>query len=422
VLVALVVFVVIAGATMTLLIQALRLSKDNSDRIIAANIARSQVEELRAKGTSRINPGLTIGGPPGTNAAFTVRTTANWTAIGQATSSCLSGTTTPNYLRLHVEVTSPTLSAPEVVDALVQPDIETSTTSTITVSLVDQAGKPVSDAQVTATDTAHTGLPNNFTYTTGDDGCLLIPGLTAPATLSITISKAGYIPITPGGTTQSVAVQTAALTTSTFTYAAASGITFGTSSVDHPIPGSVPISWKLNATGASTSTAASGSSLNSLWPLPTGFTAWLGSCSDADPEVYSGARQQYTFTPGATTAVAAAAAPVLVRGLHATTSVTANYIGPDASCAPRSFNLGTANSLGLIKVGLPYGLWSFTGGGQTWPLTAPLRPATAQVQVNFTLDDLDNPSPSPGSSFASSSAPASPSASPSTSPSATPTP
>jgi hypothetical protein len=343
-----------------------------------------------------IKPGLTVGGPFDTTdpayAAYTVRTTANWTAIDQSASSCVSATTQANYMRVHVEVSSPTLTSPEVVDAILQPATETVSTSTAAISVVDQAGVPVSDVQVALSDVAHPGPPNTDTYTTGDDGCLLIPGLTAPATLSITISKVGYVSSTSMGTASNASVQSETLTTKSFLYAAASRISFTTAGGDYPVPTSVPISWKLNATGAPTQTAAVGSSIGSLWPLPTGFTAWLGSCTDADPSVYASTPQAYSFTPGSTRVVTAAAAPVLVRGLDSGTLVTANYLGPDVACSPRSFALGTTDALGQIKAGLPYGMWQFVGGGEVQLLASPLRPnvdgsTPPPVNVSFSISD-----------------------------------
>jgi prepilin-type N-terminal cleavage/methylation domain-containing protein len=397
VLAALVVFVLVAGATITVLIQALRITKDNTDRITAANIARSQVEELRRMGTSVIKPGLTVGGPFDTTdpayAAYTVRTTANWTAIDQTASSCLSGTTQPNFMRVHVEVTSPTLTTPEMVDALLQPDIETTPTATATIAVTDQDGEPVSDVLVTLSDAAHPGKPNNDSYTTGADGCLLIPSLTAPATLTIAISKAGYISHAPETTTQSIALLAGTLAEPVeFSYAASSRIVFSTQPGGYPVPATMPISWQPRISGPLPTTTAIGSSIDSLWPLDTGFTAWLGSCSDADPEVYSTSRKAYSFAPGGTTTVAAASAPVLVRGLDSGTPVTANYLGPDVACSPRSFALGTTDALGQIKVGLPYGMWQFVGGGEVQLPASPLRPSVdgstpPPVNVSFSISD-----------------------------------
>ena len=89
-----------------------------------------------------------------------------------------------------------------------------------------------------------------------------------------------------------------------------------------------------------------------------------------------------------------------LRGLPDDTVVTARYVGPDAGCATTTVDLGRSNNKGILKVGLPYGDWEFTAKTETVQLDEPLVPGPdglppEPLTVNFTLADLDNPSPSP---------------------------
>jgi prepilin-type N-terminal cleavage/methylation domain-containing protein len=399
VIVALVVFVIISGATITILIEALKTVKQNSDRVMAANIARSQIEELRAMGPSRITLGLTLTRPAGTDAAFVVRTTSNWTGIDQDASACDEANPGQNYLRVHVEVSTPTLPSPEVLDTILQPDSETAIASGLaTVSVHDQDGLPVSDVVVTATDASHS--ENNFLLTTGSDGCLFVRGLTPGGIMTVTVARSGYVSSTPTGTVDQISIVTGTVAPADFLLAPAAGLTFTRGSSDYPVPAAIPVSWQLSPTGAPIEAAVWDTPINGLWPTPGLFTAWAGSCSDADPGASSAPRQSFAFAPGGMVTATISSAPLLVRGLAASQTVTAHYVGADAGCAIGTVSLGVSDTMGRLKVGLPYGDWEFTAGGQTQQLSGPLAPAAdgsapARTVVNFTLADLDHASPTP---------------------------
>jgi len=72
VLAAVFIFIAVSAATIAILLLALRTIDQNNERVLAANVARSQVEYLRTLGASNITPGLTYDQPPGTPPGYTV--------------------------------------------------------------------------------------------------------------------------------------------------------------------------------------------------------------------------------------------------------------------------------------------------------------------------------------------------------------
>jgi prepilin-type N-terminal cleavage/methylation domain-containing protein len=414
VLAAMVVFVIISTATVTIVIQGLRLLRENSDRGIAANIARDELDYWKSLGTAGINPGLTVGAhSAAVSDDFIVRTTAAWVGFNQSQGACAASTPGKDYMRVTVQVSSSNISDAQTLDTIITPPANAAAPSlgSARIFVRDRDDQPVSDVIVA-------GFPAGD-LVTGAEGCIFLPNLT-PATLTITVSKSGYVPKDSGGQTQSAVITAANLTEKTFSFAAASSIAFSSANPDYSLPSVMPVMWKLNATGAVAAKSTVATVITNRWPLTTGFTSWAGSCSDADPLVYSGSPQSFVFTSGATTSAALNTALVKIRGLPKDTMVTANYTGPDGACGQAPVQLGKSNDLGILKVGLPYGKWSFIGGGQTQPLATPLAPPVAgspatPVVVNFTLADLDNPSPSPTPTGTGT-------ASPTATPTATPTP
>ena len=436
---ALVVFVIVSTATVAILIQALRVVRENSDRVMAAGIARSQVEYLRSLGTTAIPIGLTVGAvPAGQSAArvdprlldpeFTIRTTSNWVGFDQTQNSCTASTPGQAYLRVSVEVSSANLGQPITADTVIFPDTvtQTSGTGSATVSVVDQAGASVSDVLVRGTDTYQP--TNNFTLTTGTDGCLFIPGRTPSGSLGVNVSRSGYVSQTPTGTDAVLQITAGNVSRSTFKLAPAAILEFGSVDVGFPVSAGLPVTWQFKTTGASDTPGAVGTPITGLWPEPSGITAFAGSCTDADPLSYAVSRDSFTLDAGGTSIARLASAPVRLRGLPADTPVTARYVGADAACSPAALVVGRSNALGILRVGLPYGNWEFSAGGETHRPASPLAPQAdgttpGPVLVEFTLADLDNPCPtaSPAPSGTVTATP-SPTASPSPSGTVCPSP
>lgn len=411
VLVAVVVFVVVSSATLAVLVQALRVIRENSDRAMAASIARSQVEYLRSLGTSAIPIGLLVGAvPPGQDASrvdprlldpeFTIRTTSNWVDFDQQSSACEAVDPGQAYLRVSVEVSSDNLARPVSVDTVVIPEStgEVSGTGSVTVRVVDQVGLAVSDVTVRGTDAFRPA--NSFTLTTGSDGCLYLPSMVPSASLVLTAERTGYVPSTPTGATQTLQITADTLSRSTFTLGAATTVAFESTDPDFPLPADVPVTWQVNATGSSVNTAVAGTPVTGVYPDASGVSAFAGVCADADPLAYAVARPAFALDPGGISLLSLPAAPVRLRGLPADVPVTARYTGSDAGCGVTTIALGRSNTSGVLRVALPYGDWEFTAQTQTVPLAQALVPPTegAEAEVTvvaFTLANLDDPCATP---------------------------
>jgi prepilin-type N-terminal cleavage/methylation domain-containing protein len=411
VLVAVVVFVVVSSATLAVLIQALRVIRENSDRAMAASIARSQVEYLRSLGTSAIPIGLLVGAvPPGQDASrvdprlldpeFTIRTTSNWVDFDQQSSACEAVSPGQAYLRVSVEVSSDNLARPVSVDTVVIPEStgEVSGTGSVTVRVVDQVGLAVSDVTVRGTDAFRP--VNSFTLTTGTDGCLYLPSLVPSASLVLVAERAGYVPSTPTGGSQTMQITADTLSRATFTLAAATTVAFESQDPDFPLPADLPVTWQVNATGSSVNTALAGVPVTAIYPDPSGVSAFAGTCTDADPLTYAVARPGYALDAGGISLLDLPGALVRLRGLPADVPVTARYVGSDTVCGVTSVALGQSNDNGVLRVTLPYGDWEFTAETETIPLAEPLRPPAdgsepAVTVVAFTLANLDDPCATP---------------------------
>jgi hypothetical protein len=209
-----------------------------------------------------------------------------------------------------------------------------------------------------------------------------------------------------------------ALSRQAFKLAAAASLQFASVDETFPLPAAMPVTWQFNTTGASASVAAAGGPVTGLWPEPSGINAFAGQCSDADPLTYSLSRENFALEAGGLAVAQVATAPVKLRGITAATPVVAHYVGSDTACTVTTVALGTTNAQGVLKVGLPYGRWTFSAGGQTQ--TAPVmrpddegNPPPVEV-VAFTLANLDGVCPSASPSGSASPTPtdtASPSAS-----------
>ncbi|MDP4805002.1 MAG: carboxypeptidase-like regulatory domain-containing protein [Actinomycetes bacterium] len=403
VLAAVVVFVVISAATVTLLIQALGTIDDNNERVLAANVARSQVEYLRTIGADNITPGLTYDQPPGTPPGYVVETSAQWIGVGQTVSSCDAASPGQAYLRVSVAASSPALDGPAVVDTIITPNTvgNFEGTAAIAIRVIDQFGRPVSGVSVSSLDLF--APQNSFSLVTGADGCLYVPGLQAGGDIDITATKSGYVPPTPTGNQGSSSLDVGALAKPTFLLAPAAGIEWGSNLSDFPLAGNTPVVWQVNETGAVLEDGDVSTPVVGQWPTTSGFTAWAG-CTESDPELYSSTRASFDFVAGGVALAVLEARPVRISGLPEGTSVIATYLG---GCTIPELVVGVANANGAIRAGLANGRWSFRATAEslseTIALSQPLAPPEVGkddsiTEVEFTLAKQLRPEPTPSPS------------------------
>lgn len=432
ILVATLIFALTAAATVTILITAIRTVRENSDRVYAANLARSEIERQRELGTDLITIGNTTTSTTTPEGVFTISTTSNWVGLNQATGACEAAAPGQAYMRVNVEVTGATISEPQVSDTIIAPSDDSSLVDTgqIAIKVADERANPVSGVTLQVRNVAAAGATS--TFITGPDGCVFVPKLAPSASWQVTINRGGYVPRVVNGTSATGAVVAAQTTRMSFEYAAASSMEFTPATIDFPIPDGIPLSTGLDPLAIlPVAVTTYPKTVSGLWPSVGGYQAWLGTCVDADPASFAAPRTSSTnrtwfpVTPGAKTTAPLGGATVRVRGLPANALIRITHAAEaTGNCATaKVYDIGRTDSQGVLRVQLPYGQWTFSSGAapganqvvtlEPAPAAAPSPSATptptptpsatgipvdpkgAQVTVSFPIANLDVPSPSP---------------------------
>ena len=433
ILVATLVFALTATATVGILITAIRTVRENSDRVYASNLARSEIERQRELGTDLIaigNTPTTTSTPEGT---FTISTTSNWVGLNQATDACEAAAPGQAYMRVHVEVSGATISDPQVSDTIIAPGDDSSLVDTgqIAIKVADERANPVSGVTLQVRNVAAAGATT--TFITGPDGCVFVPKLAPSSAWQVTINRGGYVPRIVNGTSSTAAVAAAQTTRMSFEYAAAASMEFTSATADFPIPDGIPLSSGQDPLAIMpVAVTAYPKVVSGLWPSVGGYQAWLGTCIDADPASFAAPRTSsnnrtwFAVTPGAKTTAPLGGATVRVRGLPANALVRiAHAAEPTGNCTTaQAYDIGRTDAQGVLRVQLPYGRWTFSstaapGANQVVTLdpvpvatasasatptptptptptgsAIPVDPKGAQVTVSFPVASLDVPTPS----------------------------
>ncbi len=219
-------------------------------------------------------------------------------------------------MRVSVEVTGADLTAPINADTVIippEPVAEDVTKGSAAIAVVDEAAQPVSGVSVSFADAFHP-LNSLAALTTGSDGCLFVPGLEPSASLTVTVSKDGFVSSTPTGTEKVVTISAGTVAKATFEYAQAARVQFTGADPEHPLPAAMPVLWQVKGTGGSAQEGVVNQPVTGLWP-GNEIEAWAGACTDADPLSTLNARSAYDLAAGQVTLAALATAPVKVRGL-----------------------------------------------------------------------------------------------------------
>lgn len=371
VIVATAVLVVVSTATAYILITALQTAAANEDRVVAASVARSELERLRTLGAVDIPAGLSTRTDAATG--FVVATSATWVAVDQAANPCsLNATTTPgrSYVRVHVEVLGGRLGAPQIVDAIIPPldDVPSSTTASITVAVRDQAGQPVEGAEVRASSTA-LGSTTQIRQT-GFDGCVFFTGL-VPGTWSVqlTVPPTQMVRPTTSATQTTAALTAGANAPLAFVLAqSVESVRLSAGGDAYPLPAGIPLQTSLDTwtSAAPTTLAPAGATITRtsaglLWPDPAGYSARLG-CNDA------GAFTPIPVSPGGAATVSFAVKAVEIIG-NAGETLTVSHA---AESAPSRCTSGVTvtrqltaaavlpTGVGRTRLSLPPGTWTFS--------------------------------------------------------------
>jgi type II secretory pathway pseudopilin PulG len=318
VIVALMVFTVIALGMAAALMSMTRLVGDNRNREIAAGLAAQEIDRLRAVTDpfsvhTNSTQTQTVG-----NTTFTIDREVSWVSTTGSTANCGGGGGVLQYKRVNVNVTWPgqqTLVSPVESDTILAPAtrINDPSLGTILVSVLGADGRGRSGVGVTITPTSG-GAAVGSVAATDSDGCTYVLKVT-PGTYSVQINKAAYIDVNQiASPSFSLTVAAGSSQTANFQYdqQASFGLKYANGFTPTPVlPTGVTTNF-ISATGNFPTTSTATPRL--LFPFPQGYAAFTGlttNCLSVDPSNWAagqvkgvnmaaGVRSQIGVAPGST--------------------------------------------------------------------------------------------------------------------------
>lgn len=390
VVVALVIFGVLAGTVSVTLGTVLRKTRDQQSRALAANLATRVIDRLHAIPATQLpdgpQPAQTF---TSDGRKFSLMTTTALVSEGaSATTSACDSVGTLSARRISVVVTWTSMGSTQPVrqDTLRRLNVAELdlTKGTITTKVVDRSGAPASNHLVTLT-------PGGQSYTTDASGCAVFPGVAAGA-YAVTLGTSGFVD--PTGTAAPARSVTATAGTVTrdggFRYdrAASLALTWtivaGDTAASYPVPNGVGALLghsAYTATGSvrsfpscpaspGCSTPGAGAFIAGLFPSTEGYRPWAGACSDAKT---STSPSPAVLLPAAAGAAVVPVARVTIavdkRNNPTYVPVTITHVS-DSGC-PGGFTTTVPTlvngSQGKAVVGLPGGTWTFSLAGFSDP-------------------------------------------------------
>jgi Tfp pilus assembly protein PilV len=347
------------------------ISAKNEARTQAAALAQQDQERLRSKTIAQLSGytetrSVSLGTPA---VSYTVLSTATWIREANDPGSCTIATddTSGDYLKIASRVTPPGKSgAPIELDSLLTPPpgSVSNTKGTLTVRITNQA-----DAPVTAQSVSISG-PVSQTASTNSEGCAVFQNIQVGA-YNITFSRVGWLdPSSTNVVNRSTSVTPGAVTVVNQRYAQQGTLAV---SVDTKVGAATAVASPANGVTISnigiptgtlafnapaTPTQGSSSFALNVYPFPTGYAVWAGTCTAGDPTLYGLAATSAAPAPGGTGSVTVrepALNLTLYRngGTYASTHV--RIASTDSACSqtPATF---TTNASGMLTYpGFPYG-------------------------------------------------------------------
>lgn len=420
-LMAIFVMAIVMTAVAAALGTAMRVSRSNTNRIVAANLAAEQLDLIREDASQNFDKLIALLGQTTVtrtvkSVPYTITRDASWVAGSANNSPCDgSATATSAYVRVTIEVAWSALSGvkPVTSQTVVVPPVGVydPNTGNAGVKILNAAGKAVENVKV---DLTGPGGPETPQYTT-TDGCAFFAFLPVGA-YTATISAAGYAD-RQGVTmpTRTIGVNVATTTPFPFEYDILGELTATLQPVlnmagpvySGALPNNAPITLYntgYTPTGLKTFTGTgSPRSIPSLYPFTSGYIAWAGSCQDADPDQYGTNLRPPAISvpPGVTSPgdVLLPAVPLRVRrtvGLLDVPNahVTLTHAAGTGCTTGQTMTYDAAaltDATGRLTIAAPYGTWTVSVDGRspltTWP-TITLSPLNAQPRTEVAVDVL----------------------------------
>jgi type II secretory pathway pseudopilin PulG len=403
---AFVVFSIIALGVAYGLQSASATTRQDRNRVQAANLASRELEISRQEfqnkdidGPALIGDAGTVTNPhplPGQTAGdrltidglpYTVLREVQWLPAGVGQSPCDGGSAvTYPVLAVSVTVTWDAMGSTQPVrsNTILSPSKEhvSGGSAFLAIKVVAANGTARAGMPVTVSD----GVTTTLSTSTSSDGCAVfeVPGTATATAYTATVAKPGYVSNTFAATgTGSLSVTQGGLARTALAYdrsvslavqlRARSGYALPTQALPVTLYSTDIVGGVKPYVGAGASTTIGG-----LWPSPTGYVSWPGACTQSDPNNAGTTRQVATaITPGGTgtithtlTAVSATlldpfGAPLAGRTIQA---IAVNTAG---CTTDGTLTLGVTDGNGQLRTSLPAGAWSLQAAGLApygpWP-------------------------------------------------------
>jgi hypothetical protein len=403
--VALSVFVLVILGVVASIDSGLTLTRNNRERSVAANLASQEMDTVRSATFTSLVARTVTQVVDGTT--YTITRELTWVSKSATNGPCDGSNSTPELLRVRVFVTWPNMRgvSPVISDTSLAPPVGAYSANSghIAVKVLDNTGAGEFGISANISGPLVQSAPTNT------DGCAFFAFLT-PGTYTVSLNTVGDVD--RQGTqvpTQTVGVTVGQVSSVQFDYDQASALSLSfAADAGGTIPADLPITLgntEFIPTGVKTY-AGSGltRTIANLFPSTDGYTAWAGSCADADPEgqlaggggLYwpTGQRDDpITVTPAITTAgtVAVKTSAITVKAIAGPlvgVTVVATHAA-DSSCAAGEIHtLGTTGAGGVLSAALPFGKWQLSVTGKTalttWPTLTldPTSVATPAIEVD----------------------------------------
>jgi type II secretory pathway pseudopilin PulG len=386
----------------------------NRYRVVAASLASEDLELARSAGFDSLTFGTTSRTVPVDGVTYTVRREAEWLDQGTGQVSCTSPSAGRSYVRLATRVTWPNMGAvrPVLSETLLTPSgaVADATTGGLALQFLRADGSGAQGVTVSIS-----GATSATPLVTPTSGCALFTDLAA-GNYTVTATRPGFV-TTNGAASHSFVVGVTAGTISSRLgelYDDAARLSLRLAAPEgYPVPTGIPVTVANNQLAARTRTvpgATTGDTVEvaGLYPFANGYTAWAGSCADADPEgVRPASSPAVRYWPAASRAAAHATSAgattngtvalngveVFVQGpggvipslpgtpvqplTHPVAGVQVRAVHDDTTActtAPAPIVLGTTDATGVVRAALPAGAWRIEVVGQTVRAHSPARP------------------------------------------------
>lgn len=422
VMVAMLVFAILATGIVAGLSTITRMTADDRARVTAQNLASREIDRMRALGdpfkvmaaTSAADRSGVVWGVDGRD--YTVKRAVSWLTQSGTDASCGAGSAL-FALRINVRVTWPGMlanTAPVQDDTLLAPTtgLSNDSTGSIVTAIADDQSNPQQGVGVAVKANSGGSTPAKQPADTDSTGCSYAGNL-APGNYDVTLSKTGWLDSAQNATpTKTVSVTQGATTVPQFApYARAASYrtVFRASPVASAITPQMPSSFETSFISGGNVFAVGSSAQSKVvtrYPFAAGYGVIAGSlrssdgtksCPAVDPaawpaakvgtvQMQSGAAQRATgyAAAGSVTDVTVPIGALLVNA-PANTYVGAVQV-PSVADTPTCDVLNTyiysfVSTGGWQLIGLPYGSWRIYAGTSTSNATL-LSASQIQVRSN----------------------------------------